>query len=142
MVADEAFPLQTHWMRPFPGKTATTEEQVYNYRHCRARRIVENAFGILSQKWRVFNTKIAVQPDTMVLFVQASVVLHNMLQKQNNTALSNEELADEVAHFQPLRRVGCKSTKDAQQVRETFSKYFNEHPLPWHDAYIQRGLNN
>ncbi|XP_041364429.1 protein ALP1-like [Gigantopelta aegis] len=65
VVADEAFPLQRHMMRPYPGKNTSEEQDVYNYRHSRARRIVENAFGILSQRWRMYHTKIAVMPDSV-----------------------------------------------------------------------------
>ncbi|GFN81293.1 protein antagonist of like heterochromatin protein 1 [Plakobranchus ocellatus] len=64
IVADEAFPLQRHVMRPYPGACATPEIDAYNYRHSRARRVVENAFGILAERWRVFHTKISVKSET------------------------------------------------------------------------------
>ena len=45
IVGDEAFPLQNHLMRPYPGRGCPEDQQVFNYRLSRARRIVENAFG-------------------------------------------------------------------------------------------------
>ncbi len=63
VVADEAFPLKTNMMRPFPGRGCTRKQQIYNYRLSRARRIVENAFGILAARWRVYHTKLAVRPE-------------------------------------------------------------------------------
>ncbi|XP_059929868.1 uncharacterized protein LOC132473675 [Gadus macrocephalus] len=42
-VGDEAFPLMTHLLRPFPGQHHTQEKRVFNYRLSRARLVVECA---------------------------------------------------------------------------------------------------
>lgn len=48
LVDDEAFGLSSYMMRPYPVRAPLTlEKKVYNYRHSRARRIIECAFGIL-----------------------------------------------------------------------------------------------
>ncbi|XP_073483078.1 uncharacterized protein [Aquarana catesbeiana] len=52
--ADEAFALGEHLMRPFPQRFLTHEKRVFNYRLARARRVVENAFGILDSRFRLF----------------------------------------------------------------------------------------
>jgi hypothetical protein len=56
IVGDEAFPLKTYLMRPYPGSKSkgNNEKSIFNYRLSIARRVVENAFGILSQKFPVF----------------------------------------------------------------------------------------
>lgn len=56
IVADEAFPLKTYLLRPYPGSkmNGDIQKQVFNYRLSRARRVSENAFGILVQKFRSF----------------------------------------------------------------------------------------
>ena len=64
-VADEAFPLCCDLMRPFVRLSASLEQalKVFNYRFSRARCIVENAFGILAQRWRVFHRKLNLLPE-------------------------------------------------------------------------------
>ncbi|XP_025266722.1 protein ALP1-like [Camponotus floridanus] len=52
IVGDEGFPLKTYLMRPYAKKNLQSNEQkVFNYRLSRARRVVENAFGILVARW-------------------------------------------------------------------------------------------
>ena len=50
IVADDAFPLKTWIMKPYPQRLMKPEERIFNYRLSRARRIVENAFGIMAHR--------------------------------------------------------------------------------------------
>jgi hypothetical protein len=79
-VADDAFPLSTHIMKPFPGELQTgSPRRVYNYRLSRARRLVENSFGILAAVWRIFRKPMMVKIDTAECIVLTCVCLHNFL---------------------------------------------------------------
>ncbi|XP_056464855.1 uncharacterized protein LOC130404233 [Gadus chalcogrammus] len=60
---DEALPLRTNLMTPFPGRILPRERRVFNYRLSRARLVVENAFGILSSQWRIYRRVIEVRPE-------------------------------------------------------------------------------
>ena len=53
LIGDSAYPLQTWLMKPFThGTSLTAEQKTYNYRLCRARIVVENAYGRLKARWR------------------------------------------------------------------------------------------
>jgi len=48
IVDDEIFLLRLNLLRPYVRKNLLgIEQQVFNYRFSRARRVIENAFGIL-----------------------------------------------------------------------------------------------
>ena len=59
-VADDAFALKEHLMKPYPYSGLTEDKRIYNYRHSRACRISENCFGIIASRWRVFRTAIVL----------------------------------------------------------------------------------
>nr|CAH7742339.1 unnamed protein product [Callosobruchus chinensis] len=82
---DEAFPLLRNVMRPYPGaQTGNNQEnRIYNYRHCRARRVSENAFGIMTKKFRIFLKKFNISPDHLDLITLACTALHNYLRNDS-----------------------------------------------------------
>lgn len=83
IVADEAFAMNKHVMKPYARKKLDIQKRVFNYRLSRARRYVECAFGILANKWRVFHTSINLNPDFVEEVVLAACVLHNFVRKRD-----------------------------------------------------------
>ena len=65
IVADEACPFKAKYYVAIPkarnGVRLSHEKQIYNYRLSRARRLVENAFGILAQCWHCLQQKITIE---------------------------------------------------------------------------------
>jgi hypothetical protein len=53
-VGDEGFALNRVILRPFGGPNLSVKQRLCNNRLCRAQRYAECAFGILSNRWRIF----------------------------------------------------------------------------------------
>ena len=88
LVGDEIFALKPYLMRPFAGSRAARLDDdvaVFNYRLSRARRTIEQTFGILVARWRIFRTPIKAKPENTVLYVLATTTLHNYLQQTDNS---------------------------------------------------------
>ena len=79
LIGDDAFALRTWLMKPFSLMHMTLEQRIFNYRLSRARRIVENAFGILANRFGCLLTTLKQPPDTVDSIVQACLCLHNFM---------------------------------------------------------------
>ena len=81
ILGDDAFALKNYMKKPFPQHNLTMEKRIYNYRHSRARRISENVFGILANRWRVFHTTMHLSPERATSVTLSVLILHNYLLK-------------------------------------------------------------
>ena len=54
-LANDAFGLKCHLMKPYPFTSHDTEKRIFKYRLSRGRCIIENAFGIAASRFRVFH---------------------------------------------------------------------------------------
>lgn len=82
LVGNDAFPIGPGLLKPYTMRAMTKPQQIYNYHLCRARRLLENAFGILSNRFCVFLTTIDRLADTVVEMVLAACAMHNMLRRK------------------------------------------------------------
>lgn len=70
-------------MRPFSGKVLSDTKRIFNYRLSRARRNVECAFGIFSNKWKIVNKPINGNLDLSILVVKTCCALHNFIRTRD-----------------------------------------------------------
>lgn len=149
IVGDEAFPLLENLMRPYPGKNDyDLDKRIYNYRHSRARRVSENAFGILVARWRIFSKPIIAKLSNVENIIKAAVCLHNFLIKyapnkyitsrmvdveNDNGSITHGTWRDVPSQLTPVGQTSSNTrTKNAAEIRDEFKSYFNEEgAVPW-----------
>ena len=101
-VADKAFPLTKHCMKPYGRKNLSDEERVFGYRCSRFRRISENAFGIWSNRLRLFALRTSLTPERAEITVMASLALHNLLRtksRESYTPIGNIDFENDTGEI-------------------------------------------
>ena len=142
LIGDEAFPSRPDLLRPYPGRKdfkLTPQQEEYNARLSRARRIVENAFGIMTQRFRIYQRRIQLFPPTAVKIVQATVVLHNFLTDVDLELHDLYKHLDRNPHLNTQQKCGNRHLglvdmpnmrgehpgHEALRVRHAFTAFFN-----------------
>uniref|UniRef100_A0A3Q2WHR0 DDE Tnp4 domain-containing protein n=1 Tax=Haplochromis burtoni TaxID=8153 RepID=A0A3Q2WHR0_HAPBU len=76
-----------------------TNQRMYNYCLSRAYRVVENAFGILANRFRVFRTTTCLDPDKVVTIIFACLFLHYYLRYHRSDACVPPGYVDSEDYF-------------------------------------------
>lgn len=134
LVGDEAFPLKSYLMRPYPGtQIDDNEKRAYNYRLSRARRVVENAFGILSHKFLIYQRTLNLDPENANVIVYATCLLHNFIRDDNLADFKGNDSQHSQNNLINMHGQGGNAPQAAFNVREKFKAFFNSPAgaLPW-----------
>jgi len=136
-------------MKPYSKRHLTEEKIIFNYLLSRARRVSENAFGILAVRFGVFHTMMHLTPDKVTEVV--CCVIHNMLlskssltycppgsmdyENENGDVVSGSWREDGSSTSSNLRSMPkCKerSAKNAEDMRDMLCYYVNKPgAVPW-----------
>ncbi len=149
IIGDDAFPLRTWLMKPFSSRNMEMEEQIFNYRLSCARRVSENAFGTMDNRWRCLlkpqeqNTKIVES------IVSACCCLHNLCRirypgnppldrDDANHAVIPGEWRDNTDLTELQRLRGNVVTRVARRQRLYLKKYYSseEGAVPWQNDMV------
>jgi len=134
ILGDEAYPLLSYLMRPYPRRQLTESRRLYNYRLSRGMRVAESAFGILAGKWRILNKSTETSPTMADRIVKCICVLHNTfidregLDERPLLELQNQEDSFSTNLDKPERQVTRSNNRSylrARKVRDAFTVYFN-----------------
>lgn len=126
----------------------------FNYRLSRARRIIENVFGILTARFRIFHTAINLELEHIDKIVKATCALHNYLMstvretyappdsfhsEDIESGTTRPGLTPGNSNMIPLQRSHIAGDMPfyAKQVRQQFMEYFNiEGQVPWQENFV------
>lgn len=152
-VGDEAFAMRPDFLKPYNQKELNYEKRIFNYRLSRARRIIENTFGILANRFRIFHTTINLQVQNIDKVVLACCALHNFLRRNcAHTYTSNDVFdvedttagtitpglqtdSDNLLNLQ--NGYNRNHTAEAKEVRNQFKIYFNNSgKVDWQHAMV------
>lgn len=151
IVADDAFALKPNIMKPFPGRHLSASIRIFNYRLSRARRCIENAFGVMSARFRVLLSPILLDAAKTRKVTLACSALHNSLITKNGNEYAPVALVDQYMDsgtviesgwrrqvpgnsMPSLQSLGNRYVcNNANKVREEFEGYFMsiEGEVPW-----------
>ena len=130
-LGDDAFKMTTSIVKGYPHPPADKKKAVFNYRVSRARRVVENSFGILTQRWRIYLRSMQVLPERADWIVKATVVLHNLLTSKCDRItqdVHNERVEIEEANGMGnlARSTATNSTRGAKELQVYLTDYIND----------------
>ena len=150
-VGDEAFRMSQILLKPFSQKQLTKERRIFNYRLSRARRIIENVFGILVARFGVFQKPINLDLTRIKSVVFACCALHNFLKKLSPQSYTPSECLDSENHENEEVIEGVRNApninlqrsrkgnpeRSALETRELFLQYLNTNgTVPWQDKFV------
>ena len=77
LIADDIIRLKLWFWKLFPGKGLNEEQAIFNYRLGRARRTIENSYGILATRWRIIRRSIKAKPELVDSIIKSFQCQHN-----------------------------------------------------------------
>lgn len=157
IIGDEAFMLHKHLLKPYSVKDLTHDRRIFNYRLSRARNVVENAFGLLTSRFRIFHTTIPVKVESVKYIVAAACALHNFLltvspsyvtqstfdrlNKKTWTIDKGDWRNENYEELTPLQPCGAKNVSNcAKKTRDEYCEFFNASgKVEWQESMIANG---
>ena len=83
LVGDAEFSLRPYMMTPYSGRDLDAVKSHHNQELLKGRCCIENAFDILSSRWRVFLNAIHVNPENADQIIMSAILLHNFVMMGN-----------------------------------------------------------
>ena len=123
-------------MKPFSRRGMDLNHRVFNYRLSRGRRVVENAFGILTSCFRIFQRPMQQEPPVVARVVMSCLMLHNLLKMRYPKGQQDDFGADGqppvVLEDNDIPHEGRNPLEAAKKQRNILRDYFMTNgQVPW-----------
>ena len=150
--------MKTWLIKPYPGKL-DEKQSIFNYRQSRARRVIENAFGILRARWRIFSRPIKATVENVENYVWTTICLHNYLRLTDNATYTSYGFADnndstgnikegdwrkmcpeESTCFRKIKKIGgSRQNEGSKNMRNALKDYVNSEmgSVEWQLKYVR-----
>ena len=155
-LGDDAFALTKNMVKPYSQHELSRPCRIFNYRISRGRMVVENAFGILAQRWQFLLGSSQQSPDVVTKMVNAAVCLHNLMRMRKPQRHVNMDREDENHNVIPgawrleanltaldARRQGHRELEEGKAQRAMLTGYFNcpAGSVPWQEDMVPMGAS-
>lgn len=152
LVGDDAFGLRKYMMKPYSCRFLEVPERIFNYRLSRARRVVENVFGILAHRWRCLLNCMQQEPPNAICIVEGCITLHNILRTRLPCLqLAEVDREDALGNVTPgvwrdtanmqdadLDAIGGRPNDEGKTIRNYLREYYNSDVgrVPWQERIL------
>ncbi|KPJ00652.1 PREDICTED: uncharacterized protein LOC106123115 isoform X2 [Papilio xuthus] len=147
LLGNAGYPLKTYLLRPYPSLKADNGKKTFNGRLLRARGTIDFAFGILTDKWRIFLKSLETNTNHAAQIIKVACLLHNIVRDKDgdndrdfvefSNLLSNVKI-DKVKKSKRNSRASFQ----AIAVRERYKDYFVNNPIPPCQQLCSHGVGN
>ena len=144
-IGDEAFPLSNNILRPYPREQTRTDlsKKVFNLRLSRARKVVECAFGMLTQRFEIYQKRMKIQPKYCDLIILATTCLQNCLIENRTPSPGQENVLH--SNMNLLTAITDNNDENSSNIdagitiKNKFKDYFSASgALDWQDQVATR----
>jgi len=140
IVGDAAYALTPFCQKAWGGSAGDSFEELqvaYDRTFNRCRVKIENAFGLLKQKWRILDWGVRLRIDHAASVIYACCVLHNFLLSCGE--LTDEDIEEE-ERFIRERLEGGRTEEDAMYIEPDDVEVQNEQELRAAGQLVQKAL--
>lgn len=143
VAGDEAYQCTNSIIVPYPSLTLTKDEDNYNYYLSSMRIHIEQAFGLLTCRWRILKHGVLFGFEKCCVTVAVCMKLHNYCIENDSQHYRNASALDRLRdslEVEELEQMERDNGKFVSKMRELYLSRLREHLLGNSNLRLQGGL--